>query len=251
MRPAGSAPRATPPTAPPPPSRPTDLRRYWHLRGAEAAATPGAAWQHTFRSPCRYWTPAASDGIPTGEVIRVDALPDPDQGAAPPPFPGFLDFRGQGRGLGGSTPEETAALEASGGLDHNLVAFRATDVRAYGLWAGGGGTMRLAAELSDPRGEGRDPEASGRWLKIFTNQPGLHVYTSGGMGGGDGDEGGPAGRRGVRYARFGAVALEAQVWPDAVTLRRQGPRGLDKWPDPVLKPGEERSFAVSFEFGAG
>jgi aldose 1-epimerase len=58
-----------------------------------------------------------------------------------------------------------------------------------------------AAELTDP--------ASGRRLRLFTDRPGLQVYTAGGF------PGGLTGRGGQPIPRFGGIALEAGAWPDA------------------------------------
>lgn len=50
---------------------------------------------------------------------------------------------------------------------------------------------------------------SGRVIKMFTDQPGVHFYTSNYL------DGSP-GKGGVPYPKHGAFCLEAQNFPDAI-----------------------------------
>jgi aldose 1-epimerase len=79
----------------------------------------------------------------------------------------------------------------------------------------------LSARLRDPR--------SGRTLSIYTDAPGLQLYTGNHLGG-------ITGKRGVPYPRFGGVCLEPQLFPDAVHHRT--------FPSTVLRPGEVRYTAT-------
>ncbi len=92
---------------------------------------------------------------------------------------------------------------ATGGLDHCYVL--------------GGAGLREVAVLADPE--------SGRQLRISTDQPGLQVYTGGGL---DESVVGPAGP----YRPFAGVALETQHFPD-------GPHRPD-YPPTFVSAGDHR-----------
>jgi aldose 1-epimerase len=68
-----------------------------------------------------------------------------------------------------------------------------------------------------------------RWLAVATDQPGLQLYTGGGME--------------PPLVRFGAVALEPQRLPDAPNH--------PEWGDVVLRPGETYRSRKVTRFGAG
>jgi len=61
-------------------------------------------------------------------------------------------------------------------------------------------------------------------LKLWTDQPGLHVYTGGGM------NIPVSGLADLRYNRCGAVCLEDQNFPDAINH--------SNFPSSVIQPGE-------------
>lgn len=79
----------------------------------------------------------------------------------------------------------------------------------------------LAAELSHP--------LSGRRIRLFTDAPGLQLYTGGQL---DGERG----KGGAVYGRFGGLALESQIWPDAINHAA--------FPSPILRPGEEYQHSL-------
>lgn len=85
---------------------------------------------------------------------------------------------------------------------------------------------RLAAELYESN--------SGRMVKVFTDQPGLQVYTANYW------NGKLKGQQGVSYQKHGAIALEAQAFPDA-------PNHPD-FPDVILRPGEEYQQQTVYQF---
>ena len=106
----------------------------------------------------------------------------------------------------GGTPYDLrspAPLRAS--IDHNYV------VRGSGL--------RRAATLS----------SSGTTLEVWSDQPGLQVYT------GDGFDG-------TVHVRRAGVALEPQVFPDSPNH--------PEWPSPVLEPGETYRSIIEWRFGS-
>ncbi len=77
-------------------------------------------------------------------------------------------------------------------------------------------------------------EQSGRLLKIFTDQPGIQVYTSNWW------NGKLSGYQGCPYQKHGAVALETQAFPDAPNHAG--------FPNSILRPGETYSSETTFQF---
>ncbi|MCF6407460.1 galactose mutarotase [Chitinophaga filiformis] len=107
-----------------------------------------------------------------------------------------LDFTRATR-IGGHIHE----IPADRGFDHNFV-LQSADAPA--------------AILEDPY--------SGRTLRIFTDQPGIQVYTANYW------DGNIKGQQGKPYLKHGAVALETQAFPDSPNHAH--------FPDTILSPGD-------------
>lgn len=105
-------------------------------------------------------------------------------------------------------------LEKDMGYDHNFVLNN--DHR----------TPAKAASLYEP--------ASGRMLKVFTNMPGMQVYTANWW------DGNVAGSQGKPYKKHGAVALETQAFPDSPNQ--------PNFPSAVLRPGEQYQSQTELQF---
>ncbi|KAI5606346.1 aldose 1-epimerase [Silurus asotus] len=75
---------------------------------------------------------------------------------------------------------------------------------------------------------------TGRILEVSTTQPGVQFYTSNFL---DGTVGG---KGGTSYPKHSAFCLETQNWPDAVNQ--------PKFPEALLKPGEEYIHTTRFTF---
>jgi aldose 1-epimerase len=82
--------------------------------------------------------------------------------------------------------------------------------------AGGGGPLRRAARVVHP--------PTGRTLEVWTDQPGLQVYTGNML------DGSTVGRGGVTHRQGDGLCLEPQHFPDS-------PNRPD-YPSTVLRPGE-------------
>ena len=148
---------------------------------------------HSLRLCADAYTPAGPGLIPTGEIAPVEGTP--------------FDFRAAhpiGRDIGADHPQ----LRAAGGYDHNFCL--------------NGNGLRPAAELTGDR--------SGITLSLWTDRPGVQLYTGNFLAG-------ERGKDGAVYGRRCGVCLETQCWPDAI--HRPG------FPSPVLRAGEEfRSLTV-------
>ena len=106
------------------------------------------------------------------------------------------------------------ALQADRGYDINYVLDDETTEPA------------LAAELYEPH--------SGRLLKVFTDQPGIQLYTSNWW------DASFVGQQGRPYVQYGAVALETQAFPDAPNH--------PNFPNTILRPGEIYEATTIYQF---
>ncbi|MEI6487040.1 MAG: aldose epimerase family protein [Sphingomonadales bacterium] len=130
--------------------------------------------------------------IPTGEIRAVAGTP--------------FDFRTPTL-IGARITADDEQLRLAGGYDHNWLLART-------------GQPALAAVLHDP--------ASGRTLRLFTDQPGLQMYSANGLGG-------------QGFARYAAITLEPQYWPDTPNRPAFG--------SARLAPGETYRNRIVMEFG--
>lgn len=108
-----------------------------------------------------------------------------------------------------------AQLQIAQGIDHNFVL--STD----------GDVAKLAAQLYAP--------TTGIVMDVYTNEPGLQVYTGNML------DGSRKGKNGIPYKERAAVCLESQHFPDA-------PNKPD-WPSIVLEPGETYRSTCIYHFG--
>ncbi len=151
---------------------------------------------HTLQIDAGGYTEKGPEACPTGTIAAVEGTP--------------FDLR-QAKPLAERWGEDHPQLVPGGGYDHN--------------WALDGEGLRRVAELASP--------ASGIRMTLSTDQPGLQVYTSNGMGE-------HKGKAGALYGYRRAVALEAQGFPDAV--HHAG------FPTAVLRAGEEYRRKIIFAF---
>jgi aldose 1-epimerase len=124
-------------------------------------------------------------------------LPEPPRAVAGTPF----DFR-TARPVGERIRQNDRQLRNGKGYDHTFCLAR-------------DGELRLAARLEAP--------VSGRVLELFTDQPGLQVYSGNYL------DGTIAGKGGRLYRQSDAICLEPHIWPNA-------PNRPD-FPSPRLEPG--------------
>ena len=144
------------------------------------------------------YTPVDEILIPTGEIRPVDGT--------------ALDFRKAKKlkiGLGEAAADESTVL----GYDHNFV-LKNTEP----------GNVRRCAYMK---------ASNGRVMEVFTDQPGVQLYTAREL-----DEAG--GKDGMYYGSFGAACFETQNFPNAINT--QG------FPDSILKAGEEYETMTVYRF---
>lgn len=89
------------------------------------------------------------------------------------------------------------------------------------------GEVVLAAQLTEP--------STSRTLRVFTDQPGLQLYTANFW------DNTIYGEQGLYYQKHGAVALETQAFPNSPNL--------PSFPNTILYPGQQYFSKTIYEFG--
>lgn len=150
------------------------------------------------------FTPADATYMTTGEILPVQDTP--------------MDFR-KAHALNETINDTTfQQIRNATGYDHNWVLNTYKD--------GKGDDTAVAASLYSP--------GTGILLEMFTNEPGVQVYTGNFLGSG------VKGKKGIAYPRQASVCLESQKYPDSPNKKN--------WPSPYLKPGEKYYSHVAYKF---
>ena len=171
---------------------------YFNLTGQPGADILG----HHLRVDADAFLPVTPELIPTGERRSVAGTP--------------FDLRAS-RIIGECLREDEPQLAIGHGYDH-CFELRSTPA--------GSGAARRAAALYEP--------LSGRLMEVFTTEPGLQVYTGGGL------DGTLSGKGGDGYRAHAGVCLETQHFPDSVNH--------GGFPSVRLDRGETYRSATVFRF---
>ena len=150
------------------------------------------AMAQTLSMPARFFNPDDAANIPTGELRSVTGTP--------------MDFRIP-KPLGQDIGADYEPLHLQGGYDHNFEVF-----------------CNPCAILSD--------KDSGRSMAVYTDCPGLQVYTANFTEG--------IGKEGVQYTKRCGVCLETQYYPDALHH--------PQWPQPIVKAGQPYHSETKYRF---
>lgn len=137
-------------------------------------------------------------GIPTGKLISVEGTP--------------MDFR-KAITFGARIEEEYEQLRLTGGYDHN-----------YCLKDSGGLSRKIAQVLDLESGVGMD---------VFTDLPGVQLYTGNFI-----NE--HTGKDGAQYGPRCGFCLETQYFPDAMNK--------ENFEKPILKAGEQKVTQTGYHF---
>ncbi len=158
----------------------------------------GTVDDHLLTLAAEEYVPVDDTGIPTGGTAPVAGTP--------------FDFRTATR-IGGAVRTEHPQLVASRGFDHDVVVT--------------GDGLRRAAVLESP--------ASRTRVELWTDQPGLQVYTGNFL------DGAHRSTTGVAYRQGDGIALEPQLHPDSPNR--------PEWPSATLAPGERYESRLEWRFG--
>ena len=168
---------------------------YFNLGGHKS----GRIEDHLVWIDADSYTHGAEGVVSTGEICPVEGTP--------------MDFR-QLKRIGDEIESDFEPLKRCGGYDHNFcLKTNGTDVD-------------LVAKVVD--------EKTGRVMDIFTNMPGMQMYTGNFIW--DGNKG----KEGTSYHPREGVAFETQFYPDAVNQ--------PKFPSPVVKGGEPFYYSTVYRF---
>jgi len=170
---------------------------YFNLAGQ------GDILNHQLTLHASRFTPVDAGLIPTGELKPVDATP--------------FDFR-KPTAIGERINANDDQLHLGRGYDHNWVLDKNND----------SGKLTEAAEVYEP--------ASGRVLKVLTDQPGIQFYSGNFL------DGSIKGKAGTPYQLHAALCLETQHFPDSPNH--------PSFPSTELKPGQTFHSITIFSFSA-
>lgn len=172
---------------------------YFNLSGDPSKA----ATDHILYINAENYTPVDSTFMTTGEIASVKGTP--------------MDFttpKPIGQDI---TNFDFVQLKNGNGYDHNwiLALSKMEPIKV------------LAAKLTSPE--------SGITLEVYTNEPGIQVYTGNFL------DGTVKGKKGIVYNQRASVCLETQHYPDSPNK--------PEWPSVVLEPGQTYNSECIFKFG--
>ena len=145
------------------------------------------------------FTPVDSTYMTTGEIVPVAGTP--------------FDFTVP-KPIGQDIAADCQQLKNGNGYDHNWCLDTDGDISV------------VACELYCPE--------SGIDLKVFTDEPGVQVYSGNFL------DGSVVGKKGIAYQQRTGICLETQHYPDTPNK--------PQWPSAVLRPGETYHSHCIFAF---
>ena len=156
------------------------------------------------------FTPSNRFYIPTGEIKSVANTP--------------MDFR-EPKVIGEAYDPTFDQIRNATGYDHNwcLNTFK----------NGKGDDTQVCASLYSPK--------SGILLEVYTNEPGIQVYTGNFQGTGI------SFKHGIKYPKHVSVCFESQKYPDSPTKYAAKTKGWEI-SNPYLKPGEKYYSHLVYKF---
>ena len=168
---------------------------YFNLSGNPS----NPAIDHILYINASNFTPVDSTFMTTGEIASVEGTP--------------MDFTTP-KAIGQDIENPYQQLRNGKGYDHNWVL----DTK--------GNVNELAAKLSCP--------STGIAVEVYTNEPGIQIYTGNFL------KGNVVGKNGVAYPRRASVCLETQHFPDSPNK--------PQWPSVQLEPGQKYYSECIYKF---
>ena len=169
---------------------------YFNLSGDPSKE----ATDHMLYVNADQFTPVDSTFMTTGEILKVKGTP--------------MDFTAS-KQIGKEINDSSfIQLKYGNGYDHNWVLNTKSDIKA------------VAATLYSP--------VSGIQLDVYTNEPGIQVYTGNFL------NGTVKGKKNIAYNKRASVCLETQHYPDSPNKA--------SWPSTTLEPGKTYNSHCIFKF---
>lgn len=167
---------------------------YFNLKGHKG----GQIIDHFVKIKANCFTETSDDLIPNGNIIDVTGTP--------------MDFR-EGKKISEDIEADYKPLKIAGGYDHNFCL----DID--------GSKVELVAELSE--------ETTGRKMEVYTDLPGMQLYTGNFIVKEDGKEN-------TVYTKRTGVCFETQFFPNSVNV--------PSFKSCVLKAGESFTSTTVYKF---
>lgn len=167
---------------------------YFNLKGHKG----GEITDHYVWLKANGFTETTDDLIPNGKIVDVTGTP--------------MDFRSK-KTIGQDIEADYKPLKIAGGYDHNYVL----DKEA--------GTMEKVAELSE--------KTTGRTMEVYTDLPGMQMYTGNFIVK-------EAGKEGAEYTKRNGVCFETQFFPNSVNV--------PSFDSCVIKAGETFRSTTIYKF---
>ena len=153
------------------------------------------------------FTPSDKLYIPTGEIKSVEGTP--------------MDFRTP-HAVGDSINSDFDQIQNATGYDHNFCLNTFKD--------GKGDDTQVCASLYSPK--------SGIFMEMFTNEPGVQVYSGNFQG--VGADATISRKHGITYPKHVSICLESQKYPDSPNH--------PEWLQPTLNPDEKYYSHAAYKF---
>nr|WP_320117606.1 aldose epimerase family protein [uncultured Marinifilum sp.] len=169
---------------------------YFNLNGSGN----GSAVNHSLQLNASKYTPISAElGTTSGEIVAVEGTP--------------FDFTSP-KTVKIACDTDHEQIKMIDGIDHNFV------IDDFD------GAVKLVGTLSDPE--------SGRKMEVYTDQPGIQIYTGAHF---DGSE---KGKKGTPIEQCQGIAMETQIFPNSPNY--------DHFPNAILKPGEKYKHVCIYKF---
>lgn len=167
---------------------------YFNLKGHDG----GEITDHIVTIRANGFTGTSDDLIPDGTIVDVTDTP--------------MDFR-QPRRIGDDVDSEYAPIVLAGGYDHNFVLDKPE------------GAFEKVAEVTEP--------SSGRKMEVYTDLPGMQLYSGNFI---EKEEG----KKGQTYTRRTGICFETQFFPNSINVPTFTPC--------ILKAGETFHSQTVYKF---
>ncbi|XP_053971478.1 galactose mutarotase-like isoform X2 [Hylaeus volcanicus] len=179
---------------------PINLTNHSYFNLAGHESNATELYKHKITLNADRWTVTDTESIPTGEIRSVENT--------------VMDLRNL------TTLGDVIDKVPGGGYDYNFCLPTET-----------ANEKQFVARVVHP--------TSGRYLEVYSNQPGVQFYTANFLPERDGI--GIQGKNGTKYFKHGALCLETQNYPDAVNH--------ENFPNSIVEPGQTYHHIVIYKLG--